>query len=144
MSPLTVEARMLGVKVHWSLACAGKVKEQTPKVEKQEKKRNTGRAKRRFQYNRRLDTLDESVVPLTILIFKLSNLAELISLKYPCEIQNVQTGTSYEVIFVGETVQVFVDSRNHKGFLDVLQLCSITQFEVRRMMRIWHLERKKK
>ena len=50
-----------------------------------------------------VDTLDESVVPLTILIFKLSNLAELI---YPCEIQNVQTGTSYEAIFVGETVQV--------------------------------------
>jgi len=41
-------------KVHGSLARAGKVKHQTPKVEKQEKKKKkTGRAKRRVQYNRR-------------------------------------------------------------------------------------------
>lgn len=41
-------------KVHGSLARAGKVKHQTPKVEKQEKKKKkTGRAKRRIQYNRR-------------------------------------------------------------------------------------------
>lgn len=41
-------------KVHGSLARAGKVKGQTPKVEKQEKKKKkTGRAKRRMQYNRR-------------------------------------------------------------------------------------------
>ena len=41
-------------KVHGSLARAGKVKGQTPKVEKQEKKKKkTGRAKRRLQYNRR-------------------------------------------------------------------------------------------
>jgi len=46
--------RLLGGKVHGSLARAGKVKGQTPKVEKQEKKKKkTGRAKRRFQYNRR-------------------------------------------------------------------------------------------
>ncbi|ODN03360.1 40S ribosomal protein S30 [Orchesella cincta] len=45
---------LLGGKVHGSLARAGKVKGQTPKVEKQEKKKKkTGRAKRRFQYNRR-------------------------------------------------------------------------------------------
>ncbi|XP_012275865.1 uncharacterized protein LOC105697269 [Orussus abietinus] len=45
---------MLGGKVHGSLARAGKVKGQTPKVEKQEKrKKKTGRAKRRIQYNRR-------------------------------------------------------------------------------------------
>ncbi|KAG7528606.1 hypothetical protein FFLO_06060 [Filobasidium floriforme] len=41
-------------KVHGSLARAGKVKSQTPKVEKQEKpKRPKGRAKKRVQYVRR-------------------------------------------------------------------------------------------
>lgn len=36
------------------MARAGKVKGQTPKVDKQEKKKKkTGRAKRRMQYNRR-------------------------------------------------------------------------------------------
>ncbi|KAF8120023.1 ribosomal protein S30-domain-containing protein [Boletus edulis] len=41
-------------KVHGSLARAGKVKAQTPKVEKQEKKKNPrGRAKKRMLYNRR-------------------------------------------------------------------------------------------
>ncbi|CAG5129692.1 unnamed protein product [Candidula unifasciata] len=53
-STLSVELRLLGGKVHGSLARAGKVRGQTPKVEKQEKKkRRTGRAKRRMQYNRR-------------------------------------------------------------------------------------------
>ncbi|RLN76538.1 hypothetical protein BBJ28_00022347, partial [Nothophytophthora sp. Chile5] len=44
-----------GGKVHGSLARAGKVKGQTPKVPKQEdaKKALTGRAKKRWQYNRR-------------------------------------------------------------------------------------------
>ena len=43
-----------GGKVHGSLARAGKVRNQTPKVEKQEKKKlATGRAKKRIQYNRR-------------------------------------------------------------------------------------------
>ncbi|KAI4802083.1 FAU ubiquitin like and ribosomal protein S30 fusion a [Gymnodraco acuticeps] len=51
---LEVAARLLGGKVHGSLARAGKVRGQTPKVEKQEKKKKkTGRAKRRIQYNRR-------------------------------------------------------------------------------------------
>ncbi|MBN3324145.1 PRP39 factor, partial [Atractosteus spatula] len=51
---LEVAARMLGGKVHGSLARAGKVRGQTPKVDKQEKKKKkTGRAKRRIQYNRR-------------------------------------------------------------------------------------------
>merc|ERR1712237_152861 len=51
---LHVELRMLGGKVHGSLARAGKVRGQTPKVDKQEKKKKrTGRAKRRRQYNRR-------------------------------------------------------------------------------------------
>lgn len=49
-----VSVGLLGGKVHGSLAGAGKVKGQTPKVEKQEKKKKkTGRAKRRMQYNRR-------------------------------------------------------------------------------------------
>merc|ERR1712002_668194 len=54
MSSLDVEVRLLGGKVNGSLARAGKVKGQTPKVDKQEKKKKkTGRAKRRIQYNRR-------------------------------------------------------------------------------------------
>jgi len=42
-------------KVHGSLARAGKVRGQTPKVSKQEKKKKVvvGRAKKRLQYNRR-------------------------------------------------------------------------------------------
>uniref|UniRef100_A0A7N5P0W7 Ubiquitin-like protein FUBI n=1 Tax=Ailuropoda melanoleuca TaxID=9646 RepID=A0A7N5P0W7_AILME len=54
LTTLEVAARMLGGKVHGSLARAGKVRGQTPKVAKQEKKKKkTGRAKRRMQYNRR-------------------------------------------------------------------------------------------
>jgi len=50
-----------GGKVHGSLARAGKVKGQTPKVEKQEKKKKrTGRAKRRMQYNRRFVNVVQS------------------------------------------------------------------------------------
>ncbi|EWC48958.1 40S ribosomal protein S30 [Drechslerella stenobrocha 248] len=41
-------------KVHGSLARAGKVKSQTPKVEKSEKKKSPkGRAKKRILYTRR-------------------------------------------------------------------------------------------
>mgnify|MGYP003685981957 CR=1 FL=1 len=42
-------------KVHGSLARAGKVRGQTPKVSKQEKSKKVvvGRAKKRLQYNRR-------------------------------------------------------------------------------------------
>merc|ERR1712032_722289 len=51
---LHVELRIVGGKVHGSLARAGKVRGQTPKVEAQEKmKSKTGRAARRAQYNRR-------------------------------------------------------------------------------------------
>ncbi|XP_045769779.1 uncharacterized protein LOC123870496 [Maniola jurtina] len=51
---LDLTVPLLGGKVHGSLARAGKVKGQTPKVEKQQKKKKkTGRAKRRIQYNRR-------------------------------------------------------------------------------------------
>ncbi|KAL6472051.1 hypothetical protein MHYP_G00182390 [Metynnis hypsauchen] len=53
-STIEVSSRLLGGKVHGSLARAGKVRGQTPKVDKQEKrKKKTGRAKRRIQYNRR-------------------------------------------------------------------------------------------
>jgi len=54
MATVEVVGRLLGGKVHGSLARAGKVKGQTPKVEAQEKKKKkTGRAKRRMLYNRR-------------------------------------------------------------------------------------------
>eukprot|EP00053_Salpingoeca_punica_P023431 m.10028 g.10028 ORF g.10028 m.10028 type:complete len:136 (-) comp5111_c0_seq1:217-624(-) len=54
LSTVDVQARLLGGKVHGSLARAGKVRGQTPKVEKAEKKKKkTGRAKRRMQYNKR-------------------------------------------------------------------------------------------
>ncbi|XP_060221822.1 ubiquitin-like FUBI-ribosomal protein eS30 fusion protein [Meriones unguiculatus] len=54
LTTLEVAGRMLGGKVHGSLARAWKVRGQTPKVAKQEKKKKkTGRAKRRMQYNRR-------------------------------------------------------------------------------------------
>ncbi|KAL5111776.1 40S ribosomal protein S30-B [Taenia crassiceps] len=50
---IDVSVGVLG-KVHGSLARAGKVRGQTPKVEKQDKKKQPrGRAKRRMQYNRR-------------------------------------------------------------------------------------------
>merc|ERR1719334_343022 len=55
---------LLGGKVHGSLARAGKVKGQTPKVEAQEKKKKkTGRAKRRIQYNRRFVNVVASFGP---------------------------------------------------------------------------------
>ena len=52
---IDLDIGLVGGKVHGSLARAGKVKGQTPKVEKSEekKKKMTGRAKRRLQYNRR-------------------------------------------------------------------------------------------
>jgi len=54
LATIELEVRLRGGKVHGSLARAGKVKGQTPKVEKGEKKKKkTGRAKRRMQYNRR-------------------------------------------------------------------------------------------
>ena len=47
-------------KVHGSMARAGKVRNQTPKVEPMEraKKRVTGRAKKRQQYKRRIINVD--------------------------------------------------------------------------------------
>merc|ERR1712048_1461562 len=56
--------RLLGGKVHGSLARAGKVKGQTPKVDAQEKKKpKTGRAKRRQQYNQRFVNVVASFGP---------------------------------------------------------------------------------
>ena len=47
-------------KVHGSLARAGKVRGQTPKVTKQEKKkRPKGRAMKRMKYNRRFVNVGE-------------------------------------------------------------------------------------
>nr|ACO11342.1 40S ribosomal protein S30 [Caligus rogercresseyi] len=58
---LDVNVKLLGGKVHGSLARAGKVRGQTPKVEAQEKKKKkTGRAKRRIQYNRRFVNVVQS------------------------------------------------------------------------------------
>uniref|UniRef100_A0A452EI20 Uncharacterized protein n=1 Tax=Capra hircus TaxID=9925 RepID=A0A452EI20_CAPHI len=52
LSTLEVTDCMLGGEVHGSLAHAGKVRDQTPRVAKQEKKTTTtGRAKKRVQYN---------------------------------------------------------------------------------------------
>ncbi|XP_071482846.1 ubiquitin-like FUBI-ribosomal protein eS30 fusion protein isoform X1 [Diadema antillarum] len=54
LSTVDLSGRLLGGKVHGSLARAGKVRGQTPKVDPQEKKKKkVGRAKRRMQYNRR-------------------------------------------------------------------------------------------
>merc|ERR1711931_461767 len=54
LATIEMTSRLYGGKVHGSLARAGKVKGQTSKVEKQEKKKKkTGRARRRIQYNRR-------------------------------------------------------------------------------------------
>ncbi len=51
-----------GGKVHGSLARAGKVKGQTPKVAAQDKKKRlTGRAKKREQYNRRFVNVGDSM-----------------------------------------------------------------------------------
>nr|CAB3244888.1 ubiquitin-like protein FUBI [Phallusia mammillata] len=54
LATIDILGRLHGGKVHGSLARAGKVKGQTPKVDAQEKKKKkTGRAMRRMQYNRR-------------------------------------------------------------------------------------------
>ncbi|KRX46442.1 40S ribosomal protein S30 [Trichinella murrelli] len=55
LSTIDLCLRLCGGKVHGSLARAGKVRGQTPKVveKKEKKKQKTGRAKRRMQYTRR-------------------------------------------------------------------------------------------
>merc|ERR1711937_143752 len=58
---IDVAGKLLGGKVHGSLARAGKVKGQTPKVEPQEKRKpKTGRAKKRLQYNKRFVVASQS------------------------------------------------------------------------------------
>merc|ERR1712001_723588 len=57
-----VNVKLLGGKVHGSLARAGKVKGQTPNVEPEDKRKpKTGRAKRRLQYNRRFVTESNAI-----------------------------------------------------------------------------------
>ncbi|KAF7234068.1 hypothetical protein EG68_12604 [Paragonimus skrjabini miyazakii] len=59
---IDVVVPIVGGKVHGSLARAGKVRGQTPKVEKQEKKKKPrGRAKRRMQYNKRFVAVVQQV-----------------------------------------------------------------------------------
>jgi ribosomal protein S30 len=54
---LTARHAVVAGKVHGSLARAGKVRGQTPKVAKQDKKKQPrGRAHKRIQYNRRFVT----------------------------------------------------------------------------------------
>ena len=58
---LDLTVPLKGGKVHGSLARAGKVRGQTPKVEAGEKKKKkTGRAKRRIQYVRRFVNVVET------------------------------------------------------------------------------------
>merc|ERR1719433_1041685 len=58
---IDVTIPLKGGKVHGSLARAGKVRGQTPKAEAGEKKKKkTGRAKRRIQYNRRFVNVVET------------------------------------------------------------------------------------
>merc|ERR1711915_1067855 len=64
LSTVSLRVRLHGGKVHGSLARAGKVKGQTPKVDAQEKKKpKTGRAKRRQQYNQRFVNVVASFGP---------------------------------------------------------------------------------
>ncbi|XP_058219480.1 uncharacterized protein LOC131330026 [Rhododendron vialii] len=51
-----LETILLDGKVRGSLARAGKVRGQTPKVAKQDKKKPSGRAHKRMQYDRRFVT----------------------------------------------------------------------------------------
>ena len=51
-------------KVHGSLARAGKVRGQTPKVQKQDKKKQPkGRAMKRIKYNRRFVNVGKGSIP---------------------------------------------------------------------------------
>jgi small subunit ribosomal protein S30e len=57
-------------KVHGSLARAGKVRGQTPKVAKQDKKKKPrGRAHKRMQYNRRFVTAGKLIAPPSFPVF---------------------------------------------------------------------------
>ncbi|TKY55451.1 40S ribosomal protein S30-B [Spatholobus suberectus] len=61
-------------KVHGSLARAGKVRGQTPKVAKQDKKKKPrGRAHKRMQYNRRFVTAGNFIFLSCSFTFQISN-----------------------------------------------------------------------
>lgn len=65
-------AVLLAGKVHGSLARAGKVRSQTPKVAKAEKKKNPkGRAAQRVKYNRRFVNVGEYSGSSSKLLLKL-------------------------------------------------------------------------
>ncbi|KAJ0766482.1 putative ribosomal protein S30 [Helianthus annuus] len=74
-------------KVHGSLARAGKVRGQTPKVAKQDKKKQPrGRAHKRIQYNRRFVTAGNPIVYFFIsLCFCVGRLFVVLILKYGCK-----------------------------------------------------------
>ena|SRR6266404_1078816 len=64
--------------VHGSLARAGKVKSQTPKVEKQEKKKSPkGRAKKRMLYNRRFVVLFQRCLAILTILLRFVNVTTL-------------------------------------------------------------------
>ncbi|KAF5192970.1 40S ribosomal protein S30 [Thalictrum thalictroides] len=61
-------------KVHGSLARAGKVRGQTPKVAKQDKKKKPrGRAHKRMQYNRRFVTAGQLCFFLQLICVKVTS-----------------------------------------------------------------------
>ena len=68
-------------KVHGSLARAGKVRGQTPKVQKQDKKKQPkGRAMKRIKYNRRFVNVGESTTWTSPTVLTPARLARHIAL----------------------------------------------------------------
>lgn len=71
-------------KQHGSLARAGKVRGQTPKVEKQDKKKKkTGRAKRRIQYIRRFVNAVGGQASVLLVDFNLSDMSRSLPRRAP-------------------------------------------------------------
>lgn len=63
--------------MHGSLARAGKVRGQTPKVQKQDKKKQPkGRAMKRIKYNRRFVNVGELIKPCVLAVTASTDLAE--------------------------------------------------------------------
>ncbi|GAB2293433.1 hypothetical protein Dimus_027632, partial [Dionaea muscipula] len=88
-------------KVHGSLARAGKVRGQTPKVAKQDKKKKPrGRAHKRMQYNRRFVTAGTPFFSLLLLLISLCFL--LISMK--CSIFLVLPFAELPLLFNGSVL----------------------------------------
>ena len=64
---MLILTRLTAGKVHGSLARAGKVRGQTPKVQKQDKKKQPkGRAMKRIKYNRRFVNVGEFIKPRSL------------------------------------------------------------------------------